>query len=207
MRDLISLLRNFRLRDATDARDKIYALLGITSDDINKLGITVRYDRSIEDTYMETAIATINSTNDLSLFELLKPKRTQHAVPKIPSWVPDWSDTTLVMIPLAGGPHTPVQQNTTIEPYSATGTSIASTDSTAMNGCLRVQGYICDIITGTAVVMPDGDVVNDILKQVNTPYRSGTIHSKFEQIKRMLEQSHARLRIYQAWVVHVMIGS
>lgn len=199
MRDLISLLKNFRLRDATDARDKIYALLGITSDDVNKLGITVRYDRSIEDTYIETAIAIINSTNDLSLFELLKPKRIQHNRPKVPSWVPDWSDTTLLTVLLAGGPHTPVQMDTPIKPYSATSTSSASTDSTAMNGRLRSQGYICDIITGTAVVMPDADVEIDTVKQVNTPCRSGTMYTKFEQVKRLFEESHARLKIYQAW--------
>ena len=195
MRDLISLLKTFRLRAATDSRDKIYALLGITSDDVNKLGITVRYDRSVRETYIETAVAIINSTQDLSVFELLKPK----PVPTIPSWVPDWSDTTLLMVPLAGSPHRDAEQNTFVKPYSATGTSIASAHGTSMDGRLRLSGYICDIITETAVAMPDGDVELDALGQVNTPCRTETMYTKFVQMRRGLEQFRARLSIYQAW--------
>ena len=43
-RDLMSLLKMFKTRNATNPHDKVYALLGITSDDYGKLGITVQYD-------------------------------------------------------------------------------------------------------------------------------------------------------------------
>jgi hypothetical protein len=83
---LIHLMRSFRFFQATDPRDKVFALLGIAQD-TQALGLRPDYRKSCEDVYTDLAWAFIRNgyIEILSLCEL--PKQ----IAGLPSWVHDWS--------------------------------------------------------------------------------------------------------------------
>lgn len=72
--------------DATDARDRIFGLLGLSSDR-EDLRITPNYRSPCSTVYITATIALLTQGH-LSTLELSQsPKR----IPNLPSWVPDWS--------------------------------------------------------------------------------------------------------------------
>jgi Heterokaryon incompatibility protein (HET) len=83
---LIYLMRSLRHFQATDPRDKVFALLGIASD-TKTLGLRPDYRKSCEEVYTDLARALIQNgyIELLSLCEFPKER------PVLPSWVPDWS--------------------------------------------------------------------------------------------------------------------
>lgn len=196
-RDMVSLLKTFRLRDATDPRDKVYALLGITSDDSGQLGINIRYDRSVAETYTEVAIAILKATNDLSLLDLLKP--LLKPIPNLPSWVPDWSDTRLPLSPLGGIKKLSANEDTSDTKYAATSDSSVSAVHASLDGHLSLSGYICDIVTDAGIAMPTADVEFDIISKAYTPCRSDTMRDKVIQMGRLWKWVRERLHVYEDW--------
>ena len=72
--------------DATDPRDRVYALLGIATDEAAK-DIVPDYTLSCEDTYIMTARALLNHGYE-NVFSLC---RKRNVCKDLPSWVPDWS--------------------------------------------------------------------------------------------------------------------
>ena len=190
-RDLISLLQSFRFRDATDPHDKIYALLGITSDDSEKLGIHIHYDRPVAQTYTETAISILNSTKDLSIIDLIIPTGTP--ISGLPSWVPDWSDTALPLPALYG------MQDFATMPYAATGDSVRGSFEATLDGRLRLSGFECDIVTEAGAAMPKVELEMDAFYKISTPCRPETMSDKLIPIQRVLGRLRERMNIYQAW--------
>lgn len=83
---LIYLLRMFRHHVATDPRDKIFALLGISSD-ADDLGIAIDYRWSCQEVYTLTARALI----DHGVLDVLSLVSQLRCVANLQSWVPDWS--------------------------------------------------------------------------------------------------------------------
>jgi hypothetical protein len=92
------LIETFRNRKATDPRDKVYALLGLSMDDTRRL-LTVDYSKDIKTVYTEAAIATIEThflgpggNLDLILLARLSNCTCVEADFETgwPSWVPDW---------------------------------------------------------------------------------------------------------------------
>ncbi len=83
---LVHLMRSFRQFQATDPRDKVFALLGIARD-AEALDLRPDYRKSCEDVYTDLARTLIqNGYMDLlSLCEV--PKK----ITGLPSWVHDWS--------------------------------------------------------------------------------------------------------------------
>jgi len=72
--------------EATDARDKIYGLLGLASDS-EKLGISPDYKKSTTDVYTDVARALIADGHTTILAWCQQPT----SVEQFPSWVPDFS--------------------------------------------------------------------------------------------------------------------
>lgn len=80
--DLLSNLVNTRYAQATEPKDKIYGVLGISNSSIvpdYSAGVTVK------DVYEKASLTQVPQ----SLFELLHC--VDHDTPLVPSWVPDWS--------------------------------------------------------------------------------------------------------------------
>jgi hypothetical protein len=90
------LIKVFRNRKATDARDKVYALLGMSMEDTRRL-LKVDYSKDIKTVYTEAANAIIQthfgpgSNLDLILLARLTVCTcVEDDDGSWPSWVPDW---------------------------------------------------------------------------------------------------------------------
>lgn len=88
--ELHSLLIEPRgFRDATDARDYVFALLGL-AEPAAVSPIQIRYTASVREVYTETfqAIVSWSSRLDVLCSSILGTANPDH---RLPSWVPDWS--------------------------------------------------------------------------------------------------------------------
>ena len=87
---IVSLVKRFRHWEATNPRDKIYALLGLALND--SFEIIPDYQRPVEETYRAFAHAVLCSTDRLDLWTGFKGRSRLHS--GLPLWAPDWTDTT-----------------------------------------------------------------------------------------------------------------
>lgn len=81
--DLLDLADRCRELEATDPRDKIYALLGLAEDD----QFEVDYDESVREVYQRFAVACIERSGTLGILNFVIGSYRND----IPSWVPDWT--------------------------------------------------------------------------------------------------------------------
>ncbi|KAB8246757.1 heterokaryon incompatibility protein-domain-containing protein [Aspergillus flavus] len=82
---LLQLLRQFSGREATDPRDKVYALLGLAKD---KPSVEPNYAASERDVFVGTALDIISRSKSLGVLTGDFTMKNNHA---LPSWIPDWS--------------------------------------------------------------------------------------------------------------------
>ena len=83
---LEDLLANTQSCNATDSRDKIYAVLGLADPEI--YNIKPDYGRPPRETYMAATRRMVEGSNSLSV---LNVSPNPHRVHGLPSWVPDFS--------------------------------------------------------------------------------------------------------------------
>ncbi|QYT03035.1 HET domain-containing protein [Trichoderma simmonsii] len=83
--DLLSLMRHFGHRKASDDRDRVYALLGLCN---QTTAIRPDYWLDVKEVFMAPVIETIRNTKSLSVLYGDHSRKTRR---DIPSWVPDWS--------------------------------------------------------------------------------------------------------------------
>ncbi|GKT53945.1 heterokaryon incompatibility protein [Colletotrichum tofieldiae] len=82
------LTRDF---EATDERDKIFALWNLAQDK-NGLEFTLDYDKSFERVYLDFAIAWARQHGSLDIIAVSEPYRNMRSFyDTMPSWCPDWS--------------------------------------------------------------------------------------------------------------------
>jgi hypothetical protein len=87
---LLDVLSRFRFTSATDKKDKVFALLGLVSDD---LGIPVDYSQSVVDIYTDTTRRLIHASRNLDIICQSQWEtfgNTERTI-GLPSWVPDFS--------------------------------------------------------------------------------------------------------------------
>jgi hypothetical protein len=89
--DFLILLMHFRWSLASDPRDKVYGFYGLAHRKPSSLEPS--YHSTVTEVYKEVAIAILETTRDLRLFSASRG-HTKFAQ-LLPSWVPDWSDSTL----------------------------------------------------------------------------------------------------------------
>ena len=98
---LSSLLSRFRRFEATLPADKLFALYGLAQADVAKLELQPNYAGPVEEVYVESTFAILQRLEDTTVLEV--PRGRSDLRKTLPSWVPDWSDTSR----LAGGGLTP----------------------------------------------------------------------------------------------------
>jgi hypothetical protein len=76
---------------ATDERDKMYAFLGLLSYDVLPSCLNVNYTLAPERVFKDYAVYILQETGNLDILTCRSPCR-----PSLPSWVPDWSRSSLV---------------------------------------------------------------------------------------------------------------
>jgi len=83
---IVDMLARARRLQATDPRDKIYGLLGISSGvDVSDQGIAIDYSKPIATVYRDFAQYIITSAQSYDLLSHASYSR------RVPSWVPDWT--------------------------------------------------------------------------------------------------------------------
>jgi hypothetical protein len=82
--------------ESTDARDKIFALLGLAVDrkELEYLGLFPDYTKSCKEVYT-TAMVALLQQGHISLLSFCQTPKLQ---PTLPSWVPDWSRSATDML-------------------------------------------------------------------------------------------------------------
>ena len=87
---LLPLLRNFRSRDATDDRDKVFALIGLVRNWGRGIRISPDYSLKSDQVFWETTTRFIAGTRSLSVLSgTLQQDSTKWALN--PSWITDWA--------------------------------------------------------------------------------------------------------------------
>ena len=99
--DFLDVFRMNRYRDASNPRDMIYGLMGLTADLSEEI---IQYEATIQATYERTTLEIINQSGKLDVFSQILgySHGTDHASrvfgkgrnacdERLPSWVPDWS--------------------------------------------------------------------------------------------------------------------
>lgn len=77
-------------KNATDMRDKVFALRGIASATFSD-GIIVRYEKPVEEIYIDCAKFLLRTRTELRLLSLVRQGQKKKSGLSLPSWVPDWS--------------------------------------------------------------------------------------------------------------------
>jgi Heterokaryon incompatibility protein (HET) len=139
--NILEVLSRYRTSQATDPRDKVYALLHLARDSRQAASegsfdpIPVDYARSVESVYHDVAKFLLASTDRLDFLSYCRSKRK---VSGLPSWIPDWSDTDREPHPFLGS-------------YSVTGSSSAIAHINGLRltargfqfDCVRILGDAC----------------------------------------------------------------
>jgi hypothetical protein len=130
---LLRMLRETRASSATDPRDKVFALLGLLSDEERHIyERLVDYSVPVDHIYVRTALSIIQESKSLRVLSAVQPPlfpMEPSALDDLPSWVPNWSCPTHV-VPLGLG------QNS-VEPYNAGGRSCIMRNDVAYDIVLR----------------------------------------------------------------------
>lgn len=92
---VVYLLQQFRNFEATDPRDKLYALYGLlgleTATPENNSLLSLSYDRPLQEVYLNFAIYMLTSSQSLDLLSV--PRELSD--PNLPSWAPDWNFSSI----------------------------------------------------------------------------------------------------------------
>jgi hypothetical protein len=150
---LLELLMTGREFDATDARDKVYSVLGLagvpmTTDPYpdETSNFPVDYTKSVSEVYQDAVKYFINRDRNLDIISILLSHRNDQST-DLPSWAPDWR------VPVS---EIPLNHNWDFFTWkmAAGGYKLqAPLQSYSEVGILRVQGYFittikqCDDVT------------------------------------------------------------
>lgn len=143
---IMSLVKQFREWESTDPRDKIYALLALSSTDVGgRYGFRPDYQRSAELTYSKFAHAMVLEGDGFALLANLKG--ASPIAPSLASWVPDWSDSTQISSIDAGvGSSRFLQKNLANGPFKASGNSIRRCVPCKRAAAIATVGHAIDEI-------------------------------------------------------------
>ncbi|PWY96198.1 hypothetical protein BO94DRAFT_541042 [Aspergillus sclerotioniger CBS 115572] len=85
LQTLLPIIRSF---DCKDPRDKVYCLLGLASN-AGQLAIRPDYNAGVEEVYIDVAVRILRNSDNC---DLLSTVSSRQSPPRLPSWVPDWSN-------------------------------------------------------------------------------------------------------------------
>lgn len=86
-KSILELLCRYRHFQASEVRDKLYAICNMFPVHLVKR-LETRYEADVKDVYLDFAVETMLADKDLDILRHCGPIRTEHS---LPSWVPDWS--------------------------------------------------------------------------------------------------------------------
>jgi hypothetical protein len=156
---LLQLLLGYRSFKATDSKDKIYGLIGL-SRTVGTVAIDIKPDYSpevsIENTYLSAAILMLNASQTIDIFSVPQSS-TRSNIIGLPSWVPDWSvpdGTYSLLLPGLRG-----EEREERPQYRATGTNMLFTHPRFHPDGLKVQicGQLIDSVRNVGEILNGDD--------------------------------------------------
>ncbi|RDW77668.1 hypothetical protein BP6252_05721 [Coleophoma cylindrospora] len=136
---LFDLMSMHMGKSATDARDKVYGIVGISAD--RETFGSIDYDRSVQDTYIYTARHLIESTRSLNVICI---QQNDTNVLGLPSWVPDWERRHLYPA------HRPIGLRSRKPRFSTSGSSSMNVAFLNDGKVLSAAGFVVDTIKAAA---------------------------------------------------------
>jgi len=93
---LLEALSTYRRWHATDPRDKVYGILGLTELGEERSIVPIDYEKSAPEVFHDVATAIVRWTNDLAIFGHVHHDLDYDGHPECESWVPQWDQWQLV---------------------------------------------------------------------------------------------------------------
>jgi hypothetical protein len=177
------LMNSFRKHKATDPRDKIFALYGLTSTDIGAVNLRPDYHSSVENVYKNVTTALMESSKDLYLLSI--PRSNNDFSRNLPSWVPDWSDTSSQPVMFSRySEATDAMAFIPIPSYKASNGTLMPPKLPLNDGhILHLSGFVFDIVAhlGNIYAPPTYDWLSSNFETFTTisPWSSFTSSLKF----------------------------
>ena len=136
---LLDLLWKFRPLQATDERDKVFALLGLTTDWQNLPALIPDYSNDAAVTFTQTTWSNLQRAGSLSVLAGdLEAVLNRKRLAGLPSWVMDWSLPCL---------STEVERVGSLHMYNASGTHEGSVGYHPVNQALEVEAVYIDRVS------------------------------------------------------------
>ncbi|ORY08964.1 heterokaryon incompatibility protein-domain-containing protein [Clohesyomyces aquaticus] len=133
---LLSLLWKFRPLEASDKRDKVFALLGLTTDWQGMPPLSPDYSADVGAVFVQTAIRNILMSASLSVLSGdLEATLNRKRLTDIPSWVMDWA---LPCLPVE------IERVQSQKMYNASGGRTSEVSFHHRHSILHVQGLLVD---------------------------------------------------------------
>jgi hypothetical protein len=182
---MLSMFYDFSKFKSTDARDKIYAVLGLAVDYDPRGDLKIDYTKTLREVYIDTAKHCIlNSAygHHFDIFGILDRiffldgERTPNDL-MLPSWVPDLRYPRPSLIPFHKYKSTPgvsSREDSNEMLYFASGKSPPSVGVnlpliTIIDEVLRMQGFLIDYVEKIVGAVPRGS--NDLILSVTDVFR------------------------------------
>ena len=134
---LSELIYTSQKREASEPRDKVYALYGLVQDN-QKVPLEISYAMSVEDIYRSTVRFCIENEEKLSI---LIQVSEYNNTPDLPSWVPNWRDQTYSGCIPVGGPWN--------EEFNASSTTRPLLAPSSSSDKLILKGFVLAIVERT----------------------------------------------------------
>jgi hypothetical protein len=177
---LLDLLWKFRPLQATDKRDKVFALLGLTTDWQDLPALIPDYSNDTATIFTQTTWSNLQRAGSLSVLvgdleAVLNRKRLEG----LPSWVMDWS---LPCLP------TEIERVGSLRMYNASGNRKSSGHYNPVNQTLEVEAVYIDYvstvgevsrhtqISDTVAVIRGWKLLTNPFIQDAKPYPTGELH-------------------------------
>jgi len=142
--------------EASDPRDKIFALLGLATDreELERNGVRPDYTKSCQEVYTLVTAALLQQGHTSVLSYVQYPKSQTY----LPSWVPDWSKPITETLQMSRDNATPSEYQFCVsgDTVQASGAAVANGINLA-NGSFRLQGYVYDRIQEAGRFSPKGN--------------------------------------------------
>jgi hypothetical protein len=149
---LLELLLSHKSKKSTDPKDKVYALVGISSSR-NTFG-NIDYSRSEREIFTHTARHIISSSRKLDVICVKQHDVRQYG---LPSWAPDWTR------PGPGSGQTIIGLQHHEPSFFAAGDSLADVEFEGDGYVLRAKGFVLDNISAVGMTFWKRGPPSDVL--------------------------------------------
>jgi hypothetical protein len=146
-KDLFCVCDDFRMLQTTDARDKVYGVMGLWRPSTGEHPeIEVNYDKSVAEVYMDVVVQAICDRKDLSVLQYVDHEMDSDLEKReagIPLWVPKWNQGIRWNVPWLE------KSILNASAYRAE----PPDPELARSGILRVKGVLFDRVVSTTNVL------------------------------------------------------